>query len=275
VYSFSQLAREASGIETRAADDEPEPAPLARTRFSGSRYGNALHDALELVDFAAWRDHRGTLPPAGQVAPLADALRAAGFASDADQLEGVPVLTALVSETLNAAMPEGARLATVPPAARLAEMEFHLALAPLRVDALLALLQAHGLVAERRTFGLRQRIEGLLTGRIDLVYEHAGRYYVLDYKSNQLPAYDEAALARAVRESEYDLQYVLYTLALHRWLRFRLGADYDIHRHLGGVRYLFSRGLSRDDASRPGVHALTLDPALVESLDALCRGESP
>jgi exodeoxyribonuclease V beta subunit len=172
-------------------------------------------------------------------------------------------------------MPEGARLATVPPQARLAEMEFHLALAPLRVDALLALLQAHDLVAERRTFGLRQRIEGLLTGRIDLVYEHGGRYYVLDYKSNQLPAYDEAALARAVRESEYDLQYVLYTLALHRWLRFRLGADYDIQRHLGGVRYLFSRGLSRDDASRPGVHALTLDPALVEALDALCRGESP
>jgi exodeoxyribonuclease V beta subunit len=272
VYSFSQLAREASGIEARAADDEPEPAPLARSRFSGTRFGNALHDALEHIDFAAWHDHRGDLPPGGQVAPLADALRAAGFASDADQLEGVPVLTSLVSETLNAAMPEGARLATVPPALRLAEMEFHLALAPLRVDALLALLRAHGLVEERLMFGQRQRIEGLLTGRIDLVYEHEGRFYVLDYKSNQLPAYDAATLDRAVRESEYDLQYVLYTLALHRWLRFRLGAAYDIGTHLGGVRYLFSRGLDRDDPARPGVHAVTLDPALVLALDALCRG---
>ena len=54
-----------------------------------------------------------------------------------------------------------------------------------------------------------------------------------------------------MRESEYDLQYLIYTLALHRWLRFRR-ADYDYDTHFGGVRYLFCRGLdpSRDSNRR-------------------------
>jgi exodeoxyribonuclease V beta subunit len=90
---------------------------------------------------------------------------------------------------------------------------------------------------------------------------------VLDYKSNQLPGYGADELARSVREHEYDLQYLLYTLALHRWLRFRLGAAYDIGRHLGGVRYLFCRGVGQGEGV--GVHALRLPDALVLALDAL------
>jgi exodeoxyribonuclease V beta subunit len=92
---------------------------------------------------------------------------------------------------------------------------------------------------------------------------------VLDYKSNQLADYEPEALERAVRDGQYDLQYALYTLALHRWLRFRLGAAYDIGSHLGGVRYLFCRGLDRTDAQAPGVHALRLPDALVLALDEL------
>ena len=62
-----------------------------------------------------------------------------------------------------------------------------------------------------------------MTGLIDLTYQHDGRWYVLDYKSNRLPRYDAAALRDAMAHSEYDLQALIYTLALHRWLRFRLG----------------------------------------------------
>ena len=110
-----------------------------------------------------------------------------------------------------------------------------------------------------------------MTGKIDLIYQHDGRFHVLDYKSNQLPDYGGESVSRAIAEGEYDLQYVIYTLALHRWLRFRLGATYDPERHLGGVRYLFCRGLDRDDPARPGVHALRLPTALVLALDALLR----
>jgi exodeoxyribonuclease V beta subunit len=69
---------------------------------------------------------------------------------------------------------------------------------------------------------------------------------------------------------------VLYTLALHRWLRFRLGADYDYARHVGGVRYLFCRGLDPHSASGDGIHALCPPQALIEALDQLfgARAES-
>ena len=278
VVSFSQLAREvgaaeAAGNEARGADDELELFAAETRRFQGPRFGNALHAALENIDFAAWRDWHEPLPPPHQLAPLEHALRATGYATVADLEDGVPLLTALVAATLNAPLPEGARLCDVPVQARVAEMEFHLAFAPVQVDALLATLHAHGIVPGRDAFGARARLAGLLTGRIDLVYEFEGRYFVADWKSNRLPAYDADTLARAVRDSEYDLQYVLYSLALHRWLRFRLGAAYDPARHFGGVRYLFCRGLDPDDATRPGVHAPTLPVALLDELDARLRPE--
>ena len=269
VHSFSGLAREAGGADARRANDESEPL-LPSSRFSGARFGNVLHESLETVDFARWRDWPGEGPPAGEVPALERALRNGGYGSANDIAEGVPLLATLVGHTLNVVLPEGVRLADVPSARRRAEMEFHFSLAPARVDDVLARLHAHGLVAERQGFGQREQLEGLMTGFIDLVYEHAGRYYLLDYKSNQLPDYGVDALADAMAHSEYDLQYVLYTVALHRWLGLRLpGYQYD--RHFGGVRYLFCRGLQSGRADSPGLFASLPPQALVESLDILLR----
>jgi exodeoxyribonuclease V beta subunit len=272
VYSFSQLARADDGAEASGARDEIEPVPDAlAARFVGARFGNALHTALEAVDFASWREWSLDLPPTGEYEHIAGALRGQGFASEAEQLEGLPLLTRLIAATLNARMPEGAVLARLPRESRCPELEFHLAFDPIAVPALIELLHAYGIVRDRQGFGLRQRIEGLLVGFIDLVYEHAGRYYVLDYKSNRLPDYAPAALALSVRDNEYDLQYTLYSLALHRWLRFRLGAAYDYDAHMGGVRYLYCRGL----VDREGIHALTLPRALIETLDAFMAPPKP
>src|SRR3546814_10557145 len=109
-----------------------------------------------------------------------------------------------------------------------------------------------------------------MTGKIDRTYTAGGRWYVLDYKSNRLPSYDPAGLDAAMAHSEYDLQALLYTLALHRWLRFRLGSGYDYARDFGGVRYVFSRGLAPD--GREGIHAHRPEPDLVHALDALFAG---
>jgi exodeoxyribonuclease V beta subunit len=273
VYSFSQLAREDAGTPTLepdgAADDEPDAPALPGTRFSGTRFGNVLHAALERVDFAAWDAFQGELPPQGQLEPLESALRDGGFTSPEDHDEGVRLLTALVGQTLNTRLPEGVHLAALPKHALGIELEFHLAFAPVAVPALLATLHAHGVLPDRRGFGVRGKLEGLLTGRIDLVYLAHGRWHVLDYKSNRLPDYGPEALARAVREGEYDLQYVLYALALHRWLRFRLGDAYVPARDFGGVRYLFCRGLDRDADDAPGVFAPDVPLALLDALDAL------
>ncbi|PWG62347.1 exodeoxyribonuclease V subunit beta [Sediminicurvatus halobius] len=114
-------------------------------------------------------------------------------------------------------------------------------------------------------------LNGLLKGFVDLVFEHEGRYWVADYKSNwlgpQARDYAPAALRTTVLEKRYDLQYVLYTLALHRLLTSRL-PDYDYDRHVGGVVYLFLRGI---DAEGQGLYCERPPRALIEQLDADLR----
>ena len=113
------------------------------------------------------------------------------------------------------------------------------------------------------------RINGMLKGFIDLIAEHQGRYYVIDYKSNWLgdsaAAYTPAAMRDATLQARYDLQYAIYTLALHRQLRARL-PDYDYERHVGGVLYLYLRGV---DHAGHGVHAERLPLELIEAMDRL------
>ena len=119
-----------------------------------------------------------------------------------------------------------------------------------------------------------RQLEGLLKGFIDLVFEHKGRFYVVDYKSNWLGPDDNAYTAQAQRavilQSRYELQYVLYLFALHRLLRSRL-PDYDYDRHIGGAVYLFLRGTHAPDQ---GVHAERPPRELIESLDHLFAGSS-
>jgi exodeoxyribonuclease V beta subunit len=284
VYSFSQLARADAGDASSAAtlpvpggNDEPEADPHAEPapdetfdpRFAGNRYGVALHAALEHADFAAWRGWQaGSAAPGEQARVIADALGQEGYGQEA-MADGIALTTRLVGHTLTVALPEGVRLCDVPASERRPEIEFQFALQPVQVDALLALLHAHGIVRERDRFGARQRLEGLMTGLIDLTYRHDGRWYVLDYKSNRLPGFDAGAMQRAMAHSEYDLQALIYTLALHRWLRFRLGEAYDYARDVGGIRYLFCRGLDAANPASPGIHAQRFSPELVHALDAL------
>ncbi len=288
VYSFTQLSKADAGeyganasrdADERGAGDELEiilvdeaVVPVAfDTRFGGSRFGNVLHDALEHVDFNAWSDWCGDQAPVGQAQPLRESLLAGGYA-EADLDDGIDELVSLVGRTLVVPLPEGGRLCDLRADARRAELEFHFALKPTSTEALLETLHAHGVARERRAFGLRRQLEGLMTGKIDLTYHRDGRWYLLDYKSNRLPAYDADGLAQAMAHSEYDLQALIYTVALHRWLRFRLGDAYDYTRDFGGVRYLFCRGLGVADGQVAGIHAWTPPRALVDALDVLFAG---
>lgn len=294
VYSFTQLAHADGGADPLAAATQADPggedeAPasdideaqrdaavpaVVDPRFAGSRFGVVMHAALEHADFAAWRDWRpGDAAPDGQDLVIADALREGGYA-EAEVADGLDVLVPLVGHTLGTVLPEGMRLADVPADQRRAEIEFHFAMQTTGVPALLTLLHRHGLLRHRTAFGARQRLEGLMTGLIDLTYVHEGRWYVLDYKSNQLPGYDAVAMQQAMAHSEYDLQALIYTLALHRWLRFRLGDSYDYARDFGGIRYLFCRGLDLAQQPSPGVHAQRFAPDLVHALDALFAGHA-
>ncbi|MGE8067018.1 exodeoxyribonuclease V subunit beta [Pseudomonas sp. NPDC089569] len=116
-------------------------------------------------------------------------------------------------------------------------------------------------------------LNGMFKGFIDLTFEHEGRYYVADYKSNWLgiddSAYSEQAMEQSILDNRYDLQYVLYLLALHRQLKARL-ADYDYDRHVGGALYLFLRGTR---APSQGVYFTRPPRELIERLDRLFQGK--
>ncbi|MDG4867707.1 exodeoxyribonuclease V subunit beta [Guyparkeria sp. 1SP6A2] len=122
-------------------------------------------------------------------------------------------------------------------------------------------------------------LNGMLKGFIDLTIAHDGRYYLLDWKSNWLgpdeSAYAPDALEHAMLSSRYDLQFVLYLVALHRHLRDRL-PDYDYDRHVGGAAYVFLRGIRPADdseADNHGVYTCRPDRELIEALDALFSGQ--
>ena len=92
-------------------------------------------------------------------------------------------------------------------------------------------------------------LRGFVNGFIDLVFEFNGRYYIIDWKSNDLGNslndYDETGLAQSMFESHYYLQAAIYLLALDKFLSNRL-SDYDFNKHIGGVFYLYVRGINSD-----------------------------
>ena len=87
--------------------------------------------------------------------------------------------------------------------------------------------------------------DGYLHGFIDLVFEHNGRVYLVDWKSNRVEGgYQRDSLHKLMEEEDYILQYQIYSLALLRWLRWKLGTDFSYEKHFGGVFYLFLRGMN-------------------------------
>jgi len=128
-----------------------------------------------------------------------------------------------------------------------------------------------------RTLGTG-RVHGFLTGFVDLVFEHRGQWFVVDWKSNQLgadlAAYEREALHSAMDANHYTLQYHLYLVALHRYLRVRL-PEYDYDRHIGGAAYAFLRGFAAGP-SDIGLGWYTDRPsrALIEALSAVMDGST-
>ncbi|MFN3240207.1 MAG: UvrD-helicase domain-containing protein [Planctomycetota bacterium] len=117
-------------------------------------------------------------------------------------------------------------------------------------------------------------LAGFLTGFADLIAEHDGRYWVVDWKSNHLgneaSDYSDEAVRDAMQHHDYVLQYHLYVLAWHRHLTARL-PDYDYDRHFGGACYAFLRGALPGETS--GMFHDRPPRALVEALDDWAREE--
>ncbi|HQY70976.1 MAG TPA: exodeoxyribonuclease V subunit beta [Pseudomonadales bacterium] len=275
--SYSALTRHA---DARAAQlfRQPELAADAsaaqareRSLFGfprGARHGSFMHGLLERIDFS----QRADAPATRQL--IARALVREGYEAD-----WLPVFTAMIEDVLGCAL-DGARLrlGALAPQQRVVEMGFEFPLAELDCARLNALLAAHDPLARAAPPLAFAATRGMLTGFIDLVFEHEGRFYVADYKSNhlgnELGHYEPARLGASIAEHRYDLQYALYTVALTRLLRARLGAAYDYDTHVGGVFYLYLRGMRAAAGPAHGVFHARPPRALVEALDALFAGDN-
>ncbi|MBS1197684.1 MAG: exodeoxyribonuclease beta subunit [Proteobacteria bacterium] len=160
---------------------------------------------------------------------------------------------------------------------RLTEMAFRLPALGLTPQALNDWLKKHHYDMPRLTF---RDLDGYLQGYIDLVFRHDGRYYLLDWKSNHLgntpEAYSSQRLAEEMAGHGYHLQYLLYTLALRRYLALRL-PDFDYERDFGGVFYLFVRGVrpgwKTPEGQPTGVYFHRPPEAAMDSLEALIAGK--
>ena len=110
---------------------------------------------------------------------------------------------------------------------------------------------------------------GFMKGYIDMVFHHEGRFYLLDWKTNYLGStadyYDKSALPEVMAANYYILQYHIYTLALHQYLRYQQ-ADYRYEKDFGGVFYLFIRGINEQAGMHNGVFYDRPDPDLIDSL---------
>ncbi|WP_445773657.1 exodeoxyribonuclease V subunit beta [Shewanella sp.] len=243
----------------------------ALDRFSferGANAGSFMHLVLELFDFTQADTE------------LAGALHKAMKQYGIDEATWLEPLTQWYQHILAAPLakhqtatqqPDALSLLQLNTQQKMVEMEFYLPISRLDAQQLNRILQQHGYVA-----GLDfDTLQGMLKGFIDLTFEHQGRFYIADYKSNHLgdkfSDYSESAMAQAINSHRYNLQYILYTLALHRYLRLRL-PGYDYQQHLGGCYYLFLRGMSPE---YPGSGVFFDKPpqALIEQLDTLFCGQ--
>ena len=167
------------------------------------------------------------------------------------------------------------KLGAIPPSAKKVEMEFYLPIANLRAEQLNRLIAANDPLSAKAGQLDFLSVKGMLKGFIDLVFEYEDRWYVLDYKSNwlgeQLTDYSRENMEQVMIEHRYDLQYQLYSLALHRLLKSRL-AGYQYDQHFGGVVYLFLRGVRANDSERHGIYDCRPGKALIEALDQLFAG---
>lgn len=272
--SFSALTRNArhGGLATPDRDqDEPEqlagPSRQA-TRFSlprGAEAGNLLHDLLERLDFAQ--------PNFDEAISWAEDRYPSLFSSRTNESHS-PVRAGLIAwlqDILATELPSGARLQDLTAKDLRCEAAFYFPMCTQRMGLARLLAKHRG----EREVHLPEppRLKGMMHGFIDLIYHWQGRYYVVDYKStwlgDRLGDYQSEALTESVRSSFYDLQYLLYSLALHRYLRTRL-PNYVPAQHLGGVHYLYLRGMTTGQSS--GIYHHDTDLETLMALDALFAG---
>ncbi len=276
--SFSSLVRHLHGpisprFETDDVVTELVPSVVdegnlaGQFRFpKGAHAGNFLHTLLESIDFTQLPEDLNS---------LIESLLAR-FGIDLHCLDDVPPwLHSILHATMNAHGGDALRLCDLQAHMKKVEMEFYFPVETLNAKDVNTLLSHFPCVQSPVQALDFSQLKGMLKGFIDLTFTWKDQYFILDYKSNHLgndfADYQYMNMDKAMAEHRYDVQLIIYTLALHRLLKLRL-PNYDYDKHIGGGYYLFLRGLS--ETGNTGQFYCKPEKALIFALDALMQGET-
>lgn len=266
--SFSSLTRHLnhSGQSTPDRDEQDvtvvEPAHSLPLRFrlqKGATAGNLLHDTLEQLDF--------TQPDFSSAFDYASK-RYGSLVPEENQTLWRQEFSEWMTDILQAPLATGGRLAQLTTAQTLRESEFYFPMHGQRAERLAEIIRQH----RDSAFELPEHhtLKGMMHGFIDLIFEHEGKFYVADYKStylgSQLNDYHQEAMQANIEQNHYDVQYAIYALALHRYLRVRI-SDYTPERHFGGVYYFYLRGMTAEQPT--GVYFRAIHRDFLDALDAV------
>ena len=289
LHSFSGLTRYAAAVsidDSGAADeagadivDAETPSLiemiddarlLALYPLRGPRFGDAVHQVLELARCGpVWPEQRALL----NTQLTAQAIKVDTLSSD----EALEHVGRMVDRVRQSDLGDGLRLGDIAADQRIVEFEFQFPVQRVAVAQLRQLCIAHGQPDVVPASLDATTLNGMLTGFADLILQWDGRFHVLDYKTNWLGArlhdYTGASLDAAMAEHHYPLQALLYTVALHRYLRQRMDG-YTAERHLGDSWYLFVRAIGLEPAERPGLGVWhhRWPTALIKALDDAFAG---
>ncbi len=229
----------------------------------GATSGILLHEILEKIDFTRVDDDRTK-------SIIKNALEKFNY----DSQWQASISDMLRELTLAELTPPGSRkfkLSDIGSASCLRETEFYFPLQEISSSKILSILERQpiaGKMKQNRKLNF-SHVKGYLKGFIDLIFEHDGRYYLADWKSNDLSdryeGYTQNKLEQEIFSAFYDLQYLIYSVALDLYLKKRL-PDYDYEKHFGGVYYFFLRGIHLIDGESEGIYFDRPDKNLIQKL---------
>ncbi|WP_421134472.1 exodeoxyribonuclease V subunit beta [Alteromonas sp. A079] len=252
--------------ESKVGESPVEAADKLRfTLTKGASAGNLLHDLLELNDFSAptWEENGSELVKR--------------FGLDK---ANVPYLYDWLDEVLHTPLyPHTDKaLSDLTLSQTLREAEFYFPMNNSKWASLSRVLAEHRARVASRLGApaltvpslMTPHLAGMMHGFIDLIFEHNGKYYVADYKStwlgDDIASYQPAALFENNQQHMYDLQYLIYCLALHRYLKNAI-PDYCPNVHFGGVYYLYLRGMHPQNQQGEGVFFTSISSNTLSQLD--------
>lgn len=243
---------------TENFDSEYEQFILSKLR-PGAASGNLLHSIFEDIDFGN-KEYWDKKIDQSLAALLPN--KAAEFAPFLRQLLDI------ITETTIKIGSQHLQLNQVNTNQMIAELEFDFPVNHFQTQRLQAAVSKQFPVLIK-SFE-QETLEGIMNGKIDLFFAHNNRYYILDWKSNYLgytpESYNSEGVAAAMTENNYHLQYLIYTVAVKKYLSSRL-PDFNFEKQFGGVIYLFLRGIRKDSSN--GIFTTRPNLDIIEKLEQI------